>query len=59
MGKNKQKIIDEQLIPESWTTKKCQKIGCDKTYGVNPYTKKDNDLGYCDDCLEEVFPKKD
>lgn len=56
MGQSKKQRVEE-LIPNSWTTKKCKKKGCNKTYKVNPYTKPDNDLEYCDDCYEEVFPK--
>lgn len=59
MGHNKKKIIEDDLKPKSWTTKKCKKMGCENTYKVNPFEKPDNDLGYCDECYEEVFPKKD
>ena len=58
MGQNKKKIIEEKLAPNSWTTKKCQKAGCLNSYKVNPFIKPDNDLGLCDECYEEVFPKK-
>ena len=56
MGQNKRKIIEEDLVPNSWVTKKCNK--CGKDYKVNKYAKPDNDLGYCDECYEEIYPKK-
>jgi hypothetical protein len=57
MGVNKRQIIENELIPKSWSTNKCKKTGCPNTYLVNPFAKPDNDLGYCDSCYEEVFKK--
>jgi hypothetical protein len=42
MGQNKKKIIEDDLKPKSWLTKKCQIMGCKNHYKVNLNEKPDN-----------------